>query len=398
MAVAVSLIVKCSSLLLICGIAVPASAATREEVAHACEAVHHSDAIFIGTPQPPVPMNVSFEDRIEPARQKWLKAQKEAEGSRDRDVQIRAIDAFAEYDHLRIQFPPPMDMVLIPVQIDTRFKGDVPDVVFMSPPGPYQFDPARRYLFFASFMMQMLDARFVRPAGLPMPAGDDAPAERVVRAAMTATRGGLIFGSIETESPSDPGGAMSPAAGVSVRVQAPGFTFDTTTDSQGIFMMTEVPSGPVTIEPALHERFTIINGSLSGSVEEGGCVPFTLGAALNGRIRGKVVGRDGKPSAGLPLQLLSLGDDYTRFFPFRDRLQTRANAKGEFEFRGLPPGEYLLGHNLYPESDVIIIENGIAPVTRPPTFYPGTSNRAAAVPIVVGEGTLRSGVDFALVW
>ena len=398
MPVAVHLVVKWPSLVLACAIAVPAGAATPEDVAHACEAVGHADAIFIGQPQPPVSIKVSFEDRIEPARQKWLKAKKEAEGSLDRDVQIRAIDAHTEYDQLRSQFPPPMDMVLIPIHIDTRFKGDVPDVVFMSPPGPYIFDPARRYLFFTSFMMQMLDTRFVRPAGLPMPVEEDDTAMRVVRAATTAARGGVLLGSIDMESPTDPAGPTSPAAGVTVRVQAPGFTLDAATDSQGVFMVTEVPSGPVTITLALHERFTIINGSLSGTVEEGGCVPFTLRAAFNGRIRGKVMGLDGKLGSGLPLQLLLLSDNYTRFFAFRDRLKTSTNAKGEFEFRGLPPGQYLLGHNLYPENDVIMLENGIAPVKRHPTFYPGTADRAAAMPIAVGEGTQHSGFDFTVVW
>ena len=174
---------------------------------------------------PYVPIDVSSENRIEPARQKWLKAQKEAEAPLDRDVQIRAIDAYAEYDRVRIQFPPPMDMVLIPIQIETRFKGDVPDVVFMSPPGPYQFDPARKYLFFASFMMQRLDARFVGPAGLPMPAGDDSPAVRVVRAATTATHGGVVLGSIELDSPSDSGSLASPVPGLAVRIQAPALSW-----------------------------------------------------------------------------------------------------------------------------------------------------------------------------
>ena len=48
-------------------------------------------------------------------------------------------------------------------------------------------------------------------------------------------------------------------------------------------MVTEVPSGPVTIKPTLHERFTIVDGSLSGTVEEGGCVPFTLRVASKGK-------------------------------------------------------------------------------------------------------------------
>jgi hypothetical protein len=178
-------------------------------------------------------------------------------------------------------------------------------------------------------------------------------------------------------------------ADLSVRVQAPGFVLDVSTDSQGVFMATEVPSGPVTIKSALDDRFTIVQGSMSGAVPEGGCVPLTLRAALNGRIRGKVTGRDGKPSAGVLLQL-SVSNDVHRF-GIQDRFQTRTSGSGEFEFRALPPGQYLLGHNLYPESDIGPVPKG------PPMFYPGTSDRAAAVPIVVGEGTEHTGLDFVVV-
>lgn len=196
------------------------------------------------------------------------------------------------------------------------------------------------------------------------------------------------------ESPSDPAGPTFPVAGLSVRVQAPGFGLDVSTDSQGVFMATEVPSGPVAVKAALDDRFTIVQGSTSGAVQEGGCVPLTLRAALNGRIRGKVIGRDGKPSADVPLQL-SVTNDVHRF-GIQDRLQTRTSGSGEFEFRGLPPGRYLLGHNLYPESDVGTIEDGVVP-KPPPTFYPGTSDRAAAIPIAVGEGTQHTGLDFVVV-
>lgn len=191
----------------------------------ACESIAGADAIFIGQPQPPVLFN---------------------------------------------------DMVVIPIHVDTRFKGKVSDAVLMSPPGPFLLDPASRYLFFTSFMLPMGDARLVRPAGLPLPAGDEAAAVRVVRAATTAARGIVILGSIEVESPGDPGSLVSPVAGLAVRIEAPGFVLDTMTDSQGAFMVTDVPSGTITIKPTLHERFTIVNGSLSRPVEAGGCVPFTL--------------------------------------------------------------------------------------------------------------------------
>jgi hypothetical protein len=382
--------VKWLPLVFMCAIADPVSAATLEEIAHACASVHAAQAIFIGRPQPPTSINVSFEHKIEPARQKWLKAKEEASHSQDLAVQIKAIQASDDYQALRARYPAPMDMVLMPIHVETRFKGEVPDVVFMSLPGPDPLKPDRPYVFFTLFMMEMLDTRLVRPAGLPKPVEDDDAAVRVVRAATSAARGGVVLGWIATESPKDPGGSASPAAGINVRVETLGFVLDTSTDAQGMFMVTEVPSGPVTIRPALHERFTVANGLLGATVEEGGCVPFNLRAALNGRIRGRVVGRDGKPSAGLPLQL-SLSS-HARFVAIRDRLKTKTNANGEFEFRGLPPGEYVLGHNLYPDSDVIVFENGIVP-----TFYPGTSDRASAIPIVVGEGTEHNRLDFTLV-
>ena len=108
------------------------------------------------------------------------------------------------------------------------------------------------------------------------------------------------------------------------------------------------------------------------------------------------MGRDGKPAVELPLQLSIAGD--TRWLTLRNRPKTRTNAKGEFEFRALPPGEYRLGHDLYPENDPTFAENGVVPARRSPTFYPGIADRDAAIQIAVGEGTDHSGLDFAVVW
>ena len=390
-------------LVLVFASAISASAATPEDVAQACESLHRADAIFVGRPQTPTSINVSFEHLIEPARQKWLKAKEEASRSQqDIEVQIRAVKANDEYNMLRAQYPQPMDMVLIPIHVDARLKGETPDLVYMSAPGPKPLETDRPYLFFTHYMMEMWDKRLLRPAGLPKPVEEDDAVVQFVREATSATRGGVVFGWIVTESAVAPDGSAAPAPGVDVRVEAPGFMLNTATDSRGVFMVTEAPAGPVTVRPALHERLTIVHGSLSATVQEGGCVPFNLRAAVNGRIRGRVIGRDGQPKADLPVQLLIVGKsssiDYVRFLNLRDRLKTRTNAKGEFEFRALPPGQYLLGHNLYPERDFIIHEAGANPVARPPTFYPGTSDRASAIPIVVGEGTDHGGLDFAVAW
>src|SRR5687767_12950760 len=107
----------------LCVIATPAAAATPDDASQACEALNHAQAIFVGRPQPPTTVNVSFEHKIEPARQKWLKAKEEADGSKDFDVHVRALKARDEYEALRIQFPPPTIMVLAPIHVETRFKS-----------------------------------------------------------------------------------------------------------------------------------------------------------------------------------------------------------------------------------------------------------------------------------
>src|SRR5215213_9440218 len=71
MRVALHPAVKWTLLALACMVSVPASAATREDLARACEAVGRSGAIFIGQPQPPVSIHLSFADRVEPAGEKW---------------------------------------------------------------------------------------------------------------------------------------------------------------------------------------------------------------------------------------------------------------------------------------------------------------------------------------
>jgi hypothetical protein len=65
------------------------------------------------------------------------------------------------------------------------------------------------------------------------------------------------------------------------------------------------------------------------------------------------------------------------------------NDAGEFDFRGRSPGRYYLGVGLY---------NAPNPLGRsyPRTYYPGTTDRASAVPILIGLGSAIEGHDFAL--
>jgi hypothetical protein len=101
---------------------------------------------------------------------------------------------------------------------------------------------------------------------------------------------------------------------------------------------------------------------------------------VNGRVSGRVLRHNGTPSNWV-VDLMPL-DPGRRRRP----IEVHANADGEFEFSGQQPGEYLVGVNV----------EGWPYDPTPATFYPGTSDRAAALPIVLGAGTARTGLDFRL--
>jgi hypothetical protein len=115
---------------------------------------------------------------------------------------------------------------------------------------------------------------------------------------------------------------------------------------------------------------------------------------LNGRIRGRVVGRDGKPAPDLELQITLMNP--TRIYGGIDKRYTaRTDENGEYEFRAIPPGTYLLGHRII-EPDFRFGSPGQVQPSK--TYYPGTPDRAGAIPIVVGNATQHGGLDFVVVW
>jgi len=159
------------------------------------------------------------------------------------------------------------------------------------------------------------------------------------------------------------------------------------TKNDGSFVVTGLPAGTLEIEPSLPDHLTIGGRfSLKRELMEGGCAPLYLQAVLNGRLRGTLSGERGIPLKRGEVNLIAI--DPRRADTIRGRFEARTNDYGEFEFSGVPPGDYWLGVNLLPPSN---IES-----TRPPTYFPGTTDRDAAVPISVGQGTEQDGLSFSV--
>lgn len=73
--------------------------------------------------------------------------------------------------------------------------------------------------------------------------------------------------------------------------------------------------------------------------------------------------------------------------PWHEYFTVQTDGRGHFEVRGQEPGRYIVGEG--------VIANTVAE-WRLRVYYPGVSTREQAIPIDLGDGESRSGIDFKL--
>ncbi|HEV2859599.1 MAG TPA: carboxypeptidase-like regulatory domain-containing protein [Pyrinomonadaceae bacterium] len=123
-----------------------------------------------------------------------------------------------------------------------------------------------------------------------------------------------------------------------------------------------------------------------------GCAVKHIAVAYNGRIGGRVTDAEGAPVAGLKVELLRLrepgageGEEEGEDF------YIRTDADGQYSFKGLPAGRYLigvrLGRYLWPDDEAAGFRR---------TFYPGVPKEQEAVAVSLGRGQNVTRRDFQL--
>jgi hypothetical protein len=360
------------------------AAALPEDGTGACGALS-SELVYIGQAGTPFRYRL-FHEQIDRAREVWLKAKAAHERSpKDIDLLIAYVRADAEHESWTIRS---FEMTLVPMTIERVFRGHPAAESFVVLKNEMNIEPGRSYVFAGENPFASLGFNFhegwtrdvlTAPQGL-----------RVLEGA-TTSGGGTIYGALNVEHTSGAKGS-SPLAGVSIRLTVSGYVDQVVTDKDGTFVVSNVPAGVVTMTPLIPDQFAITNRALLVPTVAGGrCTSIDLLAALNGRIRGRITDSDGKPRTGLPIQLLPTG--YRGFGPPSDgRYRVSTNDRGEFEFSAIPPGSYLVGHQIH-RSDAI--PSGGFP---PSTYFPGVTSRVGATPVVVGNATVHNGIDFTVVW
>jgi hypothetical protein len=276
-------------------------------------------------------------------------------------------------------------MTIAPVKFERVFRGNPPGESFIVIGHDMNLETGRKYLFFGENRWEGFGLNLHE--GFAREIKDDDQGIRLLDASAT-NGGGIVYGAVDLESAGN-ASRPTPLGGLSVRLIAAGYDVTVSTDAGGSFLASNVPPGALTIVPMLPDQLGVVGQSpVVATVMPGGCISMDIRAALNGRIRGRVFGRDGKPRQGVTTQLYPINGGMER--PGQRYLAV-TNERGEFEFRTIPPGSYLVGHEIYGR-------RAIPQGQRPPvsTYFPGVTDRAAAIPIVVGNATQHEGLDFVV--
>jgi hypothetical protein len=337
---------------------------------------------------------VSGEAAIEKAQQDLIRTETEIaqlEASLDErsrleravEFAIRRIKAKDELSRRRAMYPPPQDLTFIPFQVVRPFRGvSEPTLLLHARPHLPSIQPGEEYLISGVRSNQLIPP-FPEMGDLASVASY-VEAQEVVSAASSRQRlqflestvsGATVMGTLRMHSF---GSGRPPAlAGVRVLVSSGAQVVAATTREDGGFVAYGLQEGEIEITPVLSPDLTIVSKyPQKVLVRKGGCATVGFSAALNGRVRGRIVTATGAALNTVQLTLGTMHADRRTSGSHDAVFRTSARPDGTFEFSGVSAGTYLLSAGK--------------------TFFPGTDDIDAATPIVVGKATQHDGFDFVV--
>ena len=374
-------------------------------LAHGQSICDDSDLVFLGRADAPVTFRVSGEVEIEKARQNAVRAEKDFEllkassadwmrDPRTTELTIRLIKAQEEFSMRRAMYPPPYEVAFIPLAVVRPFRG-VTESTLMVHARPHlpPMQPGEDYLVYGARSKNLIppfpemgdlasladyvEARSVFPA---------ASAQQRLQFLASTAAGATVMGTLQMRSF---GGPTPPLGGVRIFVSSGTQIVETTTREDGGFVASGISPGYLDITAALSPDMTLVNRpTRKPFVREGGCTIVGLSAAVNGRVRGRILGTHDVPLDGVELQLRMAHADRRRSGSHDPRFSTTARADGTYEFVGVSAGTYLLSAS--------VKQTDARQSRTVATYYPGTGDVDAATPIVVGRATEHDGFDFVV--
>lgn len=179
-----------------------------------------------------------------------------------------------------------------------------------------------------------------------------------------------------------------PLRNIRIRVSSDGQVVETRTRDDGSFLASGIAPGFVEVTAALGPELTIVERpTYKPHVCDGERTNVHLRAAVNGRVRGRIISATGGSVEKVQLHLRVARDNRHAVSSPHDRqFGTTAREDGTFEFSGVSGGTYLLSASA---------ANSDGKSHRI-TYFRGTDDVDAATPIDVGKATLHEGFDFVV--
>lgn len=290
---------------------------------------------------------------------------------------------------------PPIEMKLTPVEVEHAYLGVTTSVMYITPLGVETYaTPGRKYLVYGR-SYDPPDIVMASP-NVNMKEIEKAAADLAWLESLTpGSTEGVITGMIEQKERVYGGSTLKlqgPLANVTVKIFNSTYAADAVTDAQGRFIASGFPAGMYELTPELPEGLVVLDSTarISALLRDRGCASVKIEAVFNGPVRGVLRGPDGRPLQTTHVDLMPMDvepEPHTGYIMGTGSVTT--NDKGEFEFTGRPPGRYYLGVSLYNAP------NPQGP-SYPRTYYPGTTNRAAAVPVIIEPGRATPVFDFSV--
>jgi len=238
----------------------------------------------------------------------------------------------------------------------------------------YRFEKGRQYVVFTR---KKDDGRFFATICTgTKPASEAQALIPQLRAIRDGKRVASVFGILRRVNPpllAPPDASEDALANVAVKVRSLDDRFSTSTGADGVFSIYDVHAGEYQFSADLpgnmelgekaQQTFTIPNGA---------CYEYDVSAVPTGRIRGSVIGPDGKPLQLASVELYRLG----QYQNLRSGLWRSQGASGFFDFANVGPGEYILVFNRANRPNYPF----------PRSFYPGVADAGQAEPIELEDG------------
>jgi len=181
-----------------------------------------------------------------------------------------------------------------------------------------------------------------------------------------------------------------PLTNTRVELRSPDRAFAAQTDSNGVYAFYDVPGGEYRVQAELPKNLElaqeILNGPLSPlELPADACYEYNVTALPTGRIRGRVLGPNGKPLSFASVELFRR-EKYSRsLVGVMIWSEYQEREKKYFEFDHVGPGDYILVFNNSGQID--------PDTPYPRSFYPGVSDIAKAKLIHVEPGGEVSDAD-----